>query len=387
MKIDLSVLPVLHSHVPAILESEPTSRRPAFKSVQLLVLYNSLYIFSPEISQMNDSEGELKYGQSEFHGPPSLQLESKRWVVQFFALLIKNYLIIKRRKLSLLSFLLLPSFIILVFIMQKKDSVSTPTNYNLPTVPIVGLGECNVYFSERCVRVVYSPQSPMSNVVMQSFSESNSLSMGSDVLGFSSTESAQRYVAGNLGTVQYTVFFRNESLWETSYYSSSTQSSPSSNMSYVIFYNDTVSINDDRSQAFGMNFQLLALQKSLDTAYLQNFHADMYITYDVKYGQFWQQANTDNITASNTTSFCDLSQRSNMAAMQTAMPWVVTFCFLFMATISFQLIAEERRQKLFGFLRRLGLMDSAYWASWFVTFQVLLIIACIIAIIGTSVGL
>jgi hypothetical protein len=64
------------------------------------------------------------------------------------------------------------------------------------------------------------------------------------------------------------------------------------------------------------------------------------------------------------------------------MPWVIVFSFLFMATITFNLIADEKRNKLFGFLRRLGLMDSAYWLSWFLVFQVMLLVACAIAMIG-----
>jgi hypothetical protein len=207
--------------------------------------------------------------------------------------------------------------------------------------------------------------------------------MGKDVMGFNSTETAQSYVASNLGTVQYTIFFSNMSLWETSYMSPLNVAIPT-NMSYVIFYNDTQDDNDPRSDAYNLNVPLLVLQKEIETAYLTAFEGN-FQGYDAKYGQFWQQeAAFLNGTAGNSTTPCDWSRRPDLANLGTVMPWVIVFSFLFMATITFNLIADEKRNKLFGFLRRLGLMDSAYWLSWFLVFQVMLLVACAIAMIGNN---
>ena len=60
--------------------------------------------------------------------------------------------------------------------------------------------------------------------------------------------------------------------------------------------------------------------------------------------------------------------------------WVFLGCWLIQAVISFYSIVEERTKRLFGSLRRIGLMDSAYWMSWFVTYQVLTIIASLLAL-------
>lgn len=328
-------------------------------------------------------ESDLKFGQSEFSGPPSFAKDLKRWTVQFSALTYKNILILWRRKLSVLSFLILPSFIVLAFLMEQSDSSSGATITNWPAVPLVGLGDCNVYYDDRCIRAVYTPRNEITDTVMQKFSAMNDLQMDTDVKGFASTADAQQYVADNLGVVQYTIFFGNESLWETYDYSPNIDEPLYKNLTYVIFYNDTIDDNDPRSERFDVNYPLLTLQKSIETAFLSTFYADKFQSYDVNYGQFWkQETELINATASTNTTGCDLERRPDLANLATLMPWVVVFSFLFMATISFQLIAEERRNKLFGFLRRLGLMDSSYWLSWFLVFEVLLVVACAIAMLG-----
>lgn len=286
--------------------------------------------------------------------------------------------------MSVLSFLVLPSFIVLAFLMEQNGSSSGVTINNWPAAPLSGLGECNAYYSDRCIRAVYTPRTEVTDAVMAKFSEMNELEMSTDVIGFNSTETAQQYVADNLGVVQYTIFFGNDSLWETQQYSPNNVAL-GKNLSYVIFYNETIDDNDRRSKIYDLNYPLLTLQKSIETAFLSTYFADKFEAYNVDYGQFWQQeTSVINATATNTTTGCDLHHRPDAESLATVMPWVVVFSFLFMATISFQLIAEERRNKLFGFLRRLGLMDSSYWLSWFLVFEVLLVVACAIAILGMS---
>ena len=336
---------------------------------------------------MAETDSHLKFGDSDFRGPPSLYLDLKRWFVQFSALLTKNALILWRRKLSLLSFIILPSFVVLVFLMEGNDRSSSEAINNLPALPLVGLGECNVYFNDRCVRTVYSPKDDLTDAVMTSFSEANLLEMNKDVIGFNTTQSAREFVADNLGVVQYTIFFSNNSLWDTDYYSPN-GGEMATNLSYVIFYNDTIDDNDPRSNAFNLNYPLLTLQKEIETAFFNTFQQLPYEGYEVNYGQFWQQqAIYINGTSNNNTTPCDWKQRPDLTSIGTIIPWVIVFSFLFMATISFYLIADERRNKLFGFLRRLGLMDSAYWLSWFLTFQILLLIACGISMIGKNISL
>ena len=70
-----------------------------------------------------------------------------------------------------------------------------------------------------------------------------------------------------------------------------------------------------------------------------------------------------------------------MTTLGTIMPWVLVFSLMLMANVSFGLVAEERKKHLFTSLRRMGLIDSAYWAAWFVLFQLLLVAACSLSLI------
>jgi hypothetical protein len=77
--------------------------------------------------------------------------------------------------------------------------------------------------------------------------------------------------------------------------------------------------------------------------------------------------------------------RTNVSIINSLVPWIFIFAFLLIASIPFQMISEERHKKLFTTLRRLGLMDSAYWASWFVFFEILLLISCSISMIYVAI--
>jgi ABC-type multidrug transport system fused ATPase/permease subunit len=69
----------------------------------------------------------------------------------------------------------------------------------------------------------------------------------------------------------------------------------------------------------------------------------------------------------------------NLDILGTVLPYVSTSVFLIMSFFSFSFVGEERYKHLFTYLRRLGLYDSAYWCSWLIVFQVLIIASCIVA--------
>jgi hypothetical protein len=73
-----------------------------------------------------------------------------------------------------------------------------------------------------------------------------------------------------------------------------------------------------------------------------------------------------------------------MATLGVTLPWVVVFSFMLMANVSFGLVAEERKKHLFTSLRRMGLIDSAYWAAWFVLFQLLLVLAVSLSLVAAA---
>lgn len=325
--------------------------------------------------------------------------------IQFITLLVKNFVIISRKPIQLLIFLLLPGTFYLTFLIELNVyDDDTSNNQNLPTIPIQNLGSCDAYDLDNCIRIVYDNAGDIRiKEIMNELIISNNLNAAKDVVGFDTQFEAQQYVADNLGKVQFTIFFRNESLWETWYYS------PNGiplikNMSYVIFYNESTN-NDSRSIKYNLNFPLLVLQKSLDEAYLKTNYPNKFKNYIVDYGSIWSyspeiivqpiQSNDDfddyesddyNYVVSNTTDQnCIQVLRTNATIITGLVPWIFIFAFLLIANIPFQMISEERHKKLFTTLRRLGLMDSAYWASWFVFFEILLLISCSISMIYLAV--
>lgn len=316
------------------------------------------------------------FGQSQFKGRTGWAPHLHRWVVQYISLLIKNFLVMVRRPVQSSMFMLLPAAIVLVFLIEQNPSSSSSA---VPiTVPVDNLGECNVAHTSNCVRVVYSPESEITTPIMNRFSEINQLQVGKDVLPFSSISSAREYVASNLGTVQFTLFFRNESLWETEQYSP-TEVALAKNLSYTVFHNTSISDKDSRSKEFGMSFPLMVLQKTLEQAYLETFFAGQYQGYSVNYGQSTAVTVTSN--SSSTPTACQKPLRSEFSNLTTVMMWVQMFAFLMLSNVTLQLIGEERRKHLFNSLRRLGLLDTAYWLSWFTTFLVFLSLGCCIAMI------
>jgi hypothetical protein len=133
------------------------------------------------------------------------------------------------------------------------------------------------------------------------------------------------------------------------------------------------------------------VQKTLEESFLRTTDrwSDSSSQYSVEYGEVWRlqyeslMADDDLLSSNstNSTGCCECDKRVKAEQLGIAIPWVLVFSFLFMSNISFQVIADEKRKKLFQSLRRLGLLDSAYWMSWFVTFQLLLIAACSLSLI------
>ena len=100
-------------------------------------------------------------------------------------------------------------------------------------------------------------------------------------------DETQEFVAEQLGRVQFTVLFSNQSLWETAL--SQNNQYPiqplEKNMSYVIFFNSSHTKSDHRSELYKVNFPLLVLQKTLDEAYMRNVPDKTFEAYDVDYGR------------------------------------------------------------------------------------------------------
>jgi hypothetical protein len=310
--------------------------------------------------------------------------------IQLLALIVKNFLVLFRKPFQLILFLLLPSCVFLTFLIQVHDNNNNNSNgsLNYPSIPISDLGSCDAYRSDKCIRVVYAPNDIKHEAIMREFSAINDLVMGKDVRSFRTINLAQEFVADHLGQIQFTILFQDQSLWETSAYSPSLTPLPK-DLAYTIFYNKTRN-HDPRSQTYHLNYPLLVAQKTLEEASLRLSYGNNFLNYEVEYGQLWdypyqgssviEEVNATDTSSVNATK-CDLVERERSLAVGIALPWVLVFVMLSLSTISFQIVADERRKELFTFLRRLGLYDISYWLSWFITFQCLLVLACALSLI------
>lgn len=115
----------------------------------------------------------------------------------------------------------------------------------------------------------------------------NSLNIGTDIKEFSTKDEVKKFVANNLGCVQYSIFFLNESLWyrtSNEYYSSHSVEA----ISYVVFKNDSELIVDYRSKLFNVDFPLLVLQKTIDENILKSsLMKTKEVLYNINLGELW----------------------------------------------------------------------------------------------------
>ena len=189
-----------------------------------------------------------------------------------------------RRPLQLLLFLLLPSSFFLTFLIESAGTRSRDEYGNVPPSTLSDLGECDAY--KKCIRVAFGPADDITEEVMNTFCDINDLVYGTDVIPFPTTDETQDFVATNLGRVQYTLLFSNQSLWETA--KSQDFNYPiqalDKNMSYVIFYNTSHIKSDVRSEQYKVNFPMLVFQKTLEEAYLRNAPNRDFEEYNIDYG-------------------------------------------------------------------------------------------------------
>jgi hypothetical protein len=239
--------------------------------------------------------------------------------------------------------------------------------------------------------VAFAPASGRCARLMQGVAALNGLEFGTDVVGFDSNSSLKTFVSKNLGRVQFSVFFVEEELWSlnSDAYSDAAKNATAdaAQTSYVIFSNYSANDKDPRSDKSGVYFPLLTLQKSIDHSILLAASDDpASVVYEARYGTVWSFAPSDQVSAVgalNSTD-CDLDQR-DFSDLATAASWVFPFAQTTIGIIAFQLVTEERSKQLFSMLRRLGLYDSVYWGSWFMSFLMLNIAGAAIAVFFAAV--
>ena len=105
------------------------------------------------------------------------------------------------------------------------------------------------------------------------------------------------------------------------------------------------------------------------------------VFYNIKFAELWSySADSQFEKKVNITDTCQKPVQ-DFGALSFASAWIFSFGLNVIGLFAFQLLSEEKGKRLISSLRRLGLFESAYWFSWFVTFQSIIIIGAILAVI------
>ena len=106
-----------------------------------------------------------------------------RFLRQYIALQEKNFLVLWRRPLYLLVALFLPAIAVLIFLVGGSNSSGSSSesvvssNKQVPSV-LQGLGTCDVYYTDRCLQVAFSPQNSWTEGIMKGVADYNNIEYG-----------------------------------------------------------------------------------------------------------------------------------------------------------------------------------------------------------------
>ena len=109
------------------------------------------------------------------------------------------------------------------------------------------------------------------------------------------------------------------------------------------------------------------------------------VEYTADFGISWSfNPNQPNSNSGNTNSTCG-EVTKDFGDLSFAAPFVFSFGFQLVGVLVFQLLIEERHKGLVRSLRKLGLLDTAYWISWVTSTQVLLVSSSVLALVVSAI--
>jgi ABC-type multidrug transport system ATPase subunit len=319
----------------------------------------------------------------------------QRWKEQYVALLYKNAQILQYRWQSSVLILSLPSlFILFLYLIVRSLStldtglkplvLSRCTAFDITSQPYAPL--------EGCITLAFAPSSdPSVAAIVQHLASATGLELGSDIVGFSSAQelagwmydhSSRQVDAAVVFTAASPALSQGQATYEL-WTNASLSSLYSSNGLDPIW------------RYTGYSGRLLALQKELDAAIiatslpttastkalrlLRPGSADggggptplpplaSFFTLDANVGPF-DEVNPLSGGVSDPASLVVYQYGGQFLVMG-----VVAGALVVLATVS-----GEKSRKLLGSLKTIGLLDSAYWLSWFTCFLPLLLLMALV---------
>ena len=292
---------------------------------------------------------------------------------QLHALLLKNFLLLRRRALSTLFYVCVPSLV--VFGLYQLDNATAAITYDDgQTTPLL-VRKCTQFdlleqpSAESCTVAKFAPNNPDTVAIMRGFSTANGLEYGTDVVPAATAHAIADEIAGSPGSIDAAVIFLEPTSWGVA----TADAAPS--LAYELWVNGT---SDVQQWAFGEDLHLYdiaavqghyaALQAAVDAAILGHVTgtpADIALNV----GRFARLKDPDALeTGGGIAIYGDL--------------FVVLGCSL-SAILVLQNIAGEKDAKLLAALRTVGLREWLHWLSWALAY---LAPCCLSALMSTVLG-
>ncbi len=123
----------------------------------------------------------------------SCEMWSTRWWYQVYALWEKNVQVMKGNTMKVLSCLVIPSLVVFVlFVGNNEYTTNNSSITNEIPSPLQGLGDCDAFFSDRCLQIAYTPNNSWANEVMRNVAALNNIDNTDDrIQGFETSSELQ----------------------------------------------------------------------------------------------------------------------------------------------------------------------------------------------------
>jgi hypothetical protein len=306
-----------------------------------------------------------------------------RGLMQLQALTVKNGLLLTRRPLSTLLYILVPAAVVLA--MWGLGQAATPTVYRDGEIAALSVRKCQVFNlletpieDAECSTIVFAPSSDADVVaIMQGFSAATGLEYGVDVVGAPTALDVGRQIASRPGSVGTGVIFK-------------TPAAPGAwgvrerpvELSYELWVNATGntykryvengldSLAYTKASIFGRDE---AVQQAVDAAILGH-KAGLGASADMRLGvaRFPEEVGVSSVGMAEFVAIALFGEL-----------FMTLGCSL-SAILVLQNIASEKEAKLLGNLRVVGLREWTHWLSWAIAY----VLPCLLsALLATCVGI
>lgn len=315
----------------------------------------------------------------------------KRWWTQFQALITKNMIIHRRWWKSSLLLIIMPT----LFLLLLRLCVSWMVPFNPVSNDLkLTLSHCSQYdvFGEEvknrqpaCITLMFAPLLPIATDIMREVAHENNLEFEVDVVGKSTKQDVARHILTNPGLVETAVIFKNDD---------------PSNLQYQIWYNQTL-VDNGKKYLFRsgpwnniptkFKTVLLATINSAIVSYNHKNNKNM--SHSMSSISLFSQSVKGTLeflppyvkSSTNRANF-DANDRDMLLSLFATGFFVVGVNAVGIIVSHF--IVYEKKHKLVGSMRMMGLIESAHWMSWlFIECLLLIPSSLLMPLVGLALDL